>query len=174
MARLSKNGKKVGRPLGRGTLRTPENADRICAMLEEGYSLRQIAKELGQKSEAEIVRWGNGTDREAQRDEAFVQRYARAMVARWECMAEEVIEIADQSPPLDALGHVDTGWVQQARLRSDNRKWLLSKALPKRYGDRVEATITGDPSAPLLTRIELVAVPSPNAIEPPTIDHDDD
>jgi transcriptional regulator with XRE-family HTH domain len=159
-----------GRPLGSGRLQTAENADRICALLEEGWTLRQIAKELGFKTDSEIVRWGNNADG----PHGFAQRYARAMVARYERMAHEVIEIADEIAPVDTLGHVDTGWVQQQRLRSDNRKWLLSKVLPKKYGDRVEATITGDPNAPLLTRIELVAVPSPNALEPPTIDHDDD
>ena len=53
---------------------------------------------------------------------------------------------------------------------SDNRKWLLSKMLPRRYGDKVE--ISGDASAPLLTRIELVAVRP--KLEPPTVDHKDD
>jgi hypothetical protein len=163
-----RNGK--GRPLGSGRLQTSGNADRICALLEEGWTLRQIAKDLGFKTDAEIVRWGNNPEG----PHGFAQRYARAMVARFERMAHEVIEIADEIAPIDALGHVDTGWVQQQRLRSDNRKWLLSKVLPKKYGDRVEATIIGDPNAPLLTRIELVAVSSPNAIEPPTIDHDED
>ena len=48
--------------------------------------------------------------------------------------------------------------VQQSRLRVDSRKWLLSKQLPKKYGDKITQEITGDASAPLVTRIELVPV----------------
>jgi hypothetical protein len=72
---------------------------------------------------------------------------------------------------------VDTGWVQQQRLRSDNRKWLLSSA-SRKYGDKVEATVIGDPNQPILTRIELVAVPSPRAriedSQGKTIEHEPD
>jgi hypothetical protein len=166
--------KRDRRPKGNGRLCTLENADRICAGLEAGKSLRQISKDLGfSGNPAEISRWGNDPDGA----HGFAQRYARAMVARWEMMAEEVVDIADEKAPVDALGHVDTGWVQQQRLRSDNRKWLLSKAMPRKYGDKVEATVIGDPSAPLLTRIELVAVPPRARIEDSqgkTIDHEPD
>jgi hypothetical protein len=170
-----KAAKRDRRPKGNGKLYTLENADRICTGLEAGKSLRQISKELGfSGNPAEISRWGNDVDG----PHGFAQRYARAMVARWELMAEEVVDIADEKAPVDALGHVDTGWVQQQRLRSDNRKWLLSKALPRKYGDKVEATVIGDPNQPLLTRIELVAVPSPHAridnTDGKTIDHEPD
>jgi hypothetical protein len=164
--------KKTGRKPGFGTVRTPENADLICELLENGRPLKFIATVMGLTSESEIVRWGN--DREGA--PAFAQRYARARVAYWEALAEQVIEISDEIAPVDVNGHVDTGWVQQQRLRSDNRKWLLSKALPKKYGDKVTQEITGDASAPLLTRIELVAVPPRARIEDsrPAIEHDPD
>jgi hypothetical protein len=181
--RYTKNGKKVGRPNGTGKLRTPENADRICELLEDGKTLRQIAKELGFVSEAEIVRWGTGATRIGREnsepcDDAFVQRYARAMVARWDRMADETIDIAHEYVKEDVNGHTDTGRVQQLRLQIDTRKWLLSKALPRKYGDKVEATVIGDPNQPLLTRIELVAVPSPRAriedSQGKTIEHEPD
>jgi hypothetical protein len=163
--------KKTGRKPGFGIVRTPENADLICRMLEEGTALKHIASMMGLTTESEIVRWGN--DREGAPE--FAQRYARARIAYWERLADQVIDIADETAPVDALGHIDTGWVQQQRLRSDNRKWLLSKALPKKYGDKVTQEITGDASAPLLTRIELVAVPPRARIETDstkTIDHE--
>ena len=55
-------------------------------------------------------------------------------------------------------------------MRVDTRKWLLSKLLPKKYGDRVE--ITGDAATPVITRIELVPV-MPRAIDAmsPVIEH---
>jgi hypothetical protein len=165
--------RKPGRPYGTGRLRTPENADRVCDLLEQGRTLRQIAKELGFVSEAEIVRWGNDRERALE----FTQRYARAMVARWERMADETIDIAHEFVKEDVNGHTDTGRVQQLRLQIDTRKWLLSKVLPKKYGDKVTTEVTGDPNAPLLTRIELVAVPPRARIEDSrdkTIDHEPD
>jgi len=90
---------------------------------------------------------------------AFVDRYARARLLGLDRMAEEVIEISDA--PILFEGVPDNALVQQARLRSDNRKWMLSKMLPKQFGDKVEASIVGDPDQPIVTRIELVAVRSP-------------
>src|SRR4029453_5590975 len=102
-----RNGK--GRPLGSGRLQTQENADRICALLEEGWSLRAIAKDIGMKTDAEIVRGGNNPGGR----HGFAPRHAPRMIARFERMAHEVIDIADEIAPLDANGRVDTGWVQQ-------------------------------------------------------------
>ena len=42
-------------------------------------------------------------------------------------MADDILDIADE-----------TGDPHRSRLRADTRKWLLSKALPKIYGDRLE------------------------------------
>ena len=59
--------------------------------------------------------------------------------------------------------------VQHARLRSENRRWLLSKLAPKKYGDKIVQEITGDDGGALITRIELVPV----AARPrPVIEHD--
>ena len=54
----------------------------------------------------------------------------------------------------------------------DTRKWFLSKMIPHRFGDRVE--VIGNADAPLITKIELVAV-APRMIDtiPAAIEHDD-
>ena len=57
-------------------------------------------------------------------------------------MADDIIEFA-ANPETDAAS------VQRDRLKVDTRKWLLSKALPKIYGDRVSAEITGKDGAPI-------------------------
>jgi hypothetical protein len=41
---------------------------------------------------------------------------------------------------------------------SENRKWLLSKLLPRQFGDKVTQELVGDPERPVVNRIELVAV----------------
>jgi hypothetical protein len=160
---------------GQQSVYTDALADEICERLSQGESLNKICRDPHMPAENRVRQWA--LDDKADKSglgAGFAAKYARARTIGYDRLADQVIDIADENPPLDALGHVDTGWVQLQRLKTDNRKWLLSKALPKKYGDRVEATITGDPNAPLLTRIELVAVPSPRAIEPPTIDNDDD
>ena len=40
--------------------------------------------------------------------------------------------------------------MQRSRLRADNRKWLLSKTLPRIYGDKVAVEATGRDGAPLI------------------------
>ena len=52
---------------------------------------------------------------------------------RW---AEEILQIAD-TDYTGPDGTTDSALVQQARLRVDSRKWLLSKMLPHRYGDKL-------------------------------------
>ncbi len=39
--------------------------------------------------------------------------------------------------------------IQRSRARVETRKWLMSKRAPKRYGDKVEQTVVGDPDKPI-------------------------
>ena len=66
----------------------------------------------------------------------------RARLVGYHTMADDIIEIAD-NPETDAAS------VQRDRLKVDTRKWLLSKALPKIYGDKLTAEVTGKDGAPL-------------------------
>jgi hypothetical protein len=124
-------------------IRTPENADLICERLGEGYTLRQIARELDCTAGA-ISIW-------ASEDEGFAKRYARAMELRADRMAEEIQEIADDGSndwmEREGLEVANGEHIQRSKLRVDTRKWLLSKMMPKKYGDRL--TMAGDPDAPL-------------------------
>lgn len=47
----------------------PINAERICALLAEGHTLRQIALELSFRSASAVVNWAN-------EDATFRERYA--------------------------------------------------------------------------------------------------
>jgi hypothetical protein len=136
-------------------------AAEICDRLENGEPLNEICRSPHMPDPKAVRKWVH--DRPG-----FGPRYARAKSIGYERLADEVIEIGD-SPCLGPNGYVDNAAVQRARLMSDNRKWLLSKVLPKIYGDKVE--ISGDASAPLLTRIELVAVRP--KLTPPTVENDD-
>ena len=78
-----------------------------------------------------------------QRHADFMQQYARAREIQAELLAEEIIEIADDSAGdviIDDEGREQTNHerVARSRLRVDARKWYASKLAPKRYGDRVQ------------------------------------
>lgn len=48
-----------------------------------------------------------------------------------------------------AIAMVDGDHIQRSRLRVDTRKWLLSKVLPKVYGDKSTTTHTGPDGGPV-------------------------
>jgi hypothetical protein len=127
-------------------LRTPENAALICERLCEGYTLRQIAAEIGVTSGA-ICIW-------AVEDDSFAKHYTRAMETRADLMAEEILAVADDGSNdwTEREGHtvINGEHIQRSRLRVDTRKWLMARMLPKKYGDRL--THAGDADNPMQIR----------------------
>lgn len=110
---------------------------RICERMATGESLRSICKSPGFPSEAAVRQWAIA-DREG-----FASHYARAREAQMDALAEDLLEIADDSAGdtvTDADGNEKTNQeaVARSRLRVDARKWLMSKIAPKRYGDKME------------------------------------
>jgi hypothetical protein len=103
-----------------------------------------------------IMRWLNASpDLQA--------RYAGAKQLQADLMAEEMIGIAedgsgDRVQRTDRNGNtyveLDTEHVQRSRLRIDTRKWLMSKLMPKKYGEKLE--LAGDPDAPLKTQSTML------------------
>jgi len=142
-------------------IRSAENAEMICERIAEGFTLRQIAKELGVASPSAIVNW-------ARDDEAFREQYARAKDLQADRFAEEIIEIADDGTndwikrEIDGreVTVLDHEHIQRSKLRVDARRWLMAKMAPKKYGEKTEVAHTGPNGGPLetITRIELVPV----------------
>jgi terminase small subunit-like protein len=106
-------------------LRTEELEETILEQLREGKPLKSICKAPGMPRESTVRTW-------ASEDGPFAERYQRARQLGYEKMADELVAISDQ-----------TGDPQRDRLRVDTRKWLLSKALSKIYGDRLEVENKG-------------------------------
>ena len=69
------------------------------------------------------------------------KQYKRAREIGYTLMADDIIEISD-TPVLTERGDA----TDRSRLRVESRKWLLSKALPKVYGDKqtIEGKFTVD------------------------------
>ena len=113
---------------------------RILSLIESGYTLRQIAKIQGMPSPSLVVMWTA--------DDPWSARYAHAREQGWHAIAEQTIEIADDGSNdtyTDDEGRqrTDHDVVNRSRLRVDTRKWLLSKMLPKVYGDRIDMSMSG-------------------------------
>ena len=117
---------------GRPTLYTPEIAEEICTRLASGESLLKICRDEHLPAESTVRHWAD-EDRDG-----FFAKYTHARRFQALHWAEEILTIGDEASKEDYQG---------ARLRVDTRKWLLSKVLPKVYGDKV--TLSGDSEAPL-------------------------
>jgi len=69
----------------------------------------------------------------------FLQRYEQAKEESADALADEMLDIADDSErDYTEEGRVNTEHVQRARLRVDTRKWIASKLKPKKYGDKLD------------------------------------
>ncbi len=130
---------------GRETIYTQELADKICEDLALGYSLRTVTKNDWCPSMATIFRW-------LKDNKEFREQYARAKEESTDAMAEDVLDIADDSTndfmekemgDGKTIEVVNQENIQRARLRVDTRKWLMSKMKPKKYGDKMDVTSDG-------------------------------
>lgn len=130
------------RRMGRLSDFTPETAALICERMAKGESLRSICRDDGMPAESTVRLWAVD-DREG-----FAAQYARAREAQMDALAEDILDIADDSRndirvDQDGKEVVDHELVQRSRLRVDSRKWLMSKIAPKRYGDKIEHEHSG-------------------------------
>jgi hypothetical protein len=114
--------------------------DDICLRTFEGESMRSICRDPAMPSRSRVFK-------ELVENPAFADQYARAREGLYQSWAEEILEISDDSTTdyvtkVGRNGHeyeaVDQEHIQRSRLRVDSRKWLLSKLLPKTFGDKVE------------------------------------
>lgn len=123
-----------------GTKYTPELAAEICERLAEGETLRSVCRDKHMPDERRVRAWVI-EDREG-----FAPHYTRARDAGLDCMADQLIDIANDSSSDDydkTTGKINQESYQRSRLRVDTMKWYLSKLAPKRYGDRMTQVHTG-------------------------------
>ena len=123
---------------GRPSLYTPALAKRICDEIAIGHSLATIAKEAWSPSYRAMRLW-------IATNEVFMHDYVRAKEDMAERLADEIITIADDGSNDTYARDDGTGTtsevvnhdnINRSRLRVDARKWVLSKLIPKKYGDR--------------------------------------
>ena len=117
-------------------------ADEICEQTENcALGLRALCKLHKHWPPArEIRKW-------TEEIPSFKEQYARAKNAQVENLADEIIEISDDDSR-DTVQTVDHDGnpilltnhaaLHRDKMRTDNRKWIASKLLPKKYGDKKE------------------------------------
>ena len=101
-----------------------DKIEAILADLETGSSLNAAAKAVG-IPESNFRFWMSN-------DQELAARYAHAREIGYKRHADAIIEIADEA--VDA---------NKARVQIDARKWILSKMLPKVYGEKMEHQHSG-------------------------------
>lgn len=143
-----KSAAQVKETRGRKTTFTREKADFILAHLKSGLSLRAICRM------EEVIPTGASTviDWKDQDIDGFLAQYTQAREIGFHMMAEEVLDIADDSTgdyytDEDGIRRVDKEHLGRSRLKVDVRRWFVSKCLPKIYGDKLAHT--GDDGGPI-------------------------
>ena len=123
----------------------------VCSELALGKSLRSILDADDKlPSASTFLDWIGA-------DSFLAEQYAHARHMAYELLADEIVAIADENYTTDEHGvreRLSSEAIQRNRLRVDTRKWMLSKMLPKIYGDRQIQEVTGKDGGP----IQLAAV----------------
>lgn len=113
----------------------------VILELKKGHSLRQACRAADIPEPSSVLQL-------TETDDTFASHYAHARVIGWSVRADDLEETAsDLNIPAD-----------HKRIMVDTRKWMLSKMLPKIYGDRLNLEHSGKVSADTMTEAELTAI----------------
>lgn len=125
---------------------TPEEIEEvfttICNKIDkEGLSLRKAIEPRDMPSSQTFYKW-------LEEDEEKSKQYTYVCARRADFLADEILEIADESNADawvgdDGTTRIDGQAVQRSKLMVDTRKWLMSKMHPKKYGNKVDVTSDG-------------------------------
>ncbi len=132
---------------GRPTIYTEAIGEEICNRLSDGETLRSICRDERMPSKTSVLRWATDIKH------PLSDQYVRAREIGFLGMADETIDISDNASNdwMERLGKDEQsiGWqlngdhIQRSKLRVETRKWLLSKCLPKIYGEKTTTELTG-------------------------------
>lgn len=148
---MSKN--KGGRP----TRYTQKLADKICAQLSDGLSMRTVCISDDMPCKTTVFMW-------LRTKEEFLNQYTRAKQESADALTDEMLDIADdaqndwtteKNKDGSEYEKFNSEHVQRSRLRIETRKWLASKLKPKKYGEKIQQEISGTLGITDLTEEEL-------------------
>lgn len=143
---------KTKRARGRPSRYTPALGKAICKMLSSGMTLIEVCRRPAMPRESVVRGWA------AQPEHPFSAMYVRARTIGYLHMGDDLLAIADNSSndymeraekDGSVVTVVNREALERTRLRVDTRKWLLAKALPKIFGDKVAMEHTGKDGGPI-------------------------
>ena len=148
------------RKRGRPSSYSKKIANLICQRLASGESLVKICASKGMPSVPTVMSW---LWKESKFQEDFLNNYTRAREQQAEILADQIISIADDDSAdvifvegkdgsgKTAFPRLNKEFVQRSHLRVESRKWVASKLLPKKYGDKL--ALSGDKEAPITIEV---------------------
>jgi len=148
--------KKMGRP----TKYTKQIIDEILHRIVAGESLNRILKDERLPSMSTVFNWLTDESKPE-----FLDKYNKAKELQAEYYADELIDIADDASADfvektlltgEVVQVANTEHIQRSRLRVDTRKWVASKLLPKRYGDKQVVDVNTGSAEQLKEMMRLV------------------
>lgn len=125
---------------GRPSKYTKDLGDKICAELAKGRTLSSICDAEGMPCKSAVLKWALDDKHE------FYEQYARARLVGYHAMADEILDVVDDGrndwmtikKNGEEVEVVNREVVERSKLRFQARQWLLSKAMPKVYGDKLD------------------------------------
>lgn len=104
----------------------------ICSCISDGMGEQKALEACGWKSRKAFRSF-------LMKHEKAMDLFRAARELRAEVWAEELIDIADGPGSCDSAKHI-----RRDALRVETRKWIISKHLPKSYGQKMEHEHTGE------------------------------
>lgn len=125
---------------------TPEIFSKVCERVASGMTVRAVCRMEGMPDRTDVYK-------AIAISEDYHGQYMRAREAQMIMWEEEIIEIAsDSSEDMREDGRINHEHIQRSRLRTDVMRWIMSKRLPKLYGDRAVREISGPDGGPIKTQ----------------------
>jgi hypothetical protein len=110
-------------PAHRPSTYTEEEGAALCEWITNGHSLSSWCRSTGRTAFV-VYGW-------MRVESDFARRYAQAHQDRTDTMADDLLEIADETAGTDSIAAV-----QAAKLRIETRKWIAAKLKPAKYGEK--------------------------------------
>lgn len=124
-----------------------EIINKICNYISnDGMAVRNVLKMEGMPDSKTFYSWIDN-------DKDKLQQYARATTERADKIFEDILIISDSTADdiikdKDGNEVINHRVIQRDKLRTDNRKWMLGKLNPKKYGEKLDVTTDGDKITP--------------------------
>lgn len=103
-----------------------ETALELCRRVAEGESMRQVVKDADMPAISTFLRW-------ASEDPEIARMYTQALQMRAAGFAEDLVTDAER-----ALKCTEAHEVQAIKLQVNTKQWIISKLLPKVYGEHTQ------------------------------------